>query len=89
MYSYTELTKSSGASAELYMGFSPPSGNRFGRSPFFTYLANVLRMLLHSANRPVTIVAPASAIMVSRPQSSKNGYPAIILLPFVESRFTT
>ena len=45
-------------------------------------------MLLASAYRPVESASPGSAIMVSRPQSPKNGYPAKIVMPPVDCRCT-
>ena len=87
--SQTQLTKSSAASAVLYIGSFFPSGNRFGMRPFLSYFANVLRIDSASSYCPVEMHTPGRAIIVSRPQSSKNGNPASIVLPPVDSRRDT
>ena len=45
-------------------------------------------MLLASAYRPVVSAQPGRAIIVSRPQSAKKGYPATMVMPPVDSRRT-
>ena len=69
------------------MGSFPPSGNRFGIRPSFSYLANVLSMDRASSYLRVERHTPGRAIIVSRPQSSKKGNPASIVSPPVDSRF--
>ena len=72
-YRYTQLIKSRAASAVLYMGSFPPSGNRFGIRPSRSFTAKVRRMLFAVSYLPVLRQMPGRAIMVSLPQSSKKG----------------
>jgi hypothetical protein len=48
-----------------------------GISPFFTYWAKVRKIQPASVWRPVASVSPSNEIMVSRPQSVNQWYPAM------------
>ena len=87
-YSHRQCKNSSAASTVLYCGGAPSCGKRLGIRPSCSCAAKVRRMLLASAYRPVESASPGSAIMVSRPQSPKNGYPAKIVMPPVDCRCT-
>ena len=80
------------ASTVLYSGVVAPSGKWLGSMPRSMKRAKVARTRLATPGRPVARARPGSEIMVSRPQSSNHGYPAITESPSGESgsgRFTT
>jgi len=72
-YVDTAWKNHSAASTVLYSGGSPPSGKRLGSIPRSVCCAKVRRIAAASSMRPVGIVRPGSAIMVSRPQSLNHG----------------
>lgn len=69
------------ASTVLYSGSGPTSGKRFGSIPPPTLAAKARRIPRASSKRPVESVRPGSAIIVSRPQSLNQCYPAMIVWP--------
>src|SRR5438094_818562 len=80
--SWTAITYQSEASTELYSGFAPWSGKRFGNMPSDTLFAQASKMSRASVSLPVAMQSPRNAMNVSRPQSVNHGYPAMMVLPW-------
>src|SRR5260370_625366 len=76
-YWRTASTYQMDASIALYSGRLPASGKLFGNIPPSAKRAYVRRTFRATSGRPVARERPASATMVSRPQSANQWYPAI------------